>query len=138
MRILSMKRARCAIPPSRIFGLRGYCCIVVTLLSSFSGGWRRAGARAERSDLLALGGASTSGLLGDRTRSTLRLSHRTRLMKGLQLPICLHDHGEFTHHVRNVRTGDRIVTLVVPQSGVHAVADAAEARGRPPGLQGFR
>src|SRR6266568_9582204 len=43
MRILSMKRARCAIPSSKTFGLRGYCCIVVTLLSCFSGGWRRAG-----------------------------------------------------------------------------------------------
>src|SRR6266571_844701 len=42
MRILSMKRARCAIPSSKTFGLRGYCCIVVTLLSCFSGGWRRA------------------------------------------------------------------------------------------------
>jgi len=34
-----------------------------------SRGWRRTGARAERSDLLALGGASTSGLFGDRTRN---------------------------------------------------------------------
>src|SRR2546428_11143847 len=77
MRILSMKRARCAIPPSKTFGLRGYCCIVVTLLSSFSGGWRRAGAPAKRSDLLARGGASTSGLLGERTRASLFLvSHQ--------------------------------------------------------------
>src|SRR2546426_10947611 len=83
-------------------------------------------------------GRKTAGETGGRTHSTPRLAHRTRLMKGLQLPICLHDHGEFTHHVRNVRAGNRIVTLVVPQSGIHPVADAAEARGRPSGLQGFR
>src|SRR5947208_1655011 len=30
MRILSMKRARCAIPPSKTFGLRGYFCVIMS------------------------------------------------------------------------------------------------------------
>src|SRR6266852_1048263 len=69
-------------------------------------------------------------VVGNRRRSRgISVSH-ARLMKCLQLSICLHDHGEFTYDVRNVHAGNRIVTLVVPQSGVHAVADAAEARGR--------
>src|SRR5437016_967361 len=112
-------------------------------MSPEAAGWRRAGTlhflcrgnpvwlpssgRTRRS-----APTSTSGWLGGRTHSTTRLAHRTRLMECLQLPICLHDHGELAHDVRNVRAGNRIVTLVVPQAGVHAVADAAEARGRPP------
>src|SRR5207247_10544471 len=90
MRILSMKRARCAIPPSKTFGLRGYCCIVVSLLSSFSGGWRRAGALAKSSDLRGNpllprrhwveGGVSSTGMLGDRTWSHL-------LLGGDQVPV---------------------------------------------------
>src|SRR3989440_5663152 len=41
----------------------------------------------------------TSGLLGDRTRSALRLAHCTGFVKCLQLPVRLHDHGELTHDI---------------------------------------
>src|SRR5437867_12957664 len=109
MRILSMKRAKCAIPPSKTFGLRGYCCIVVTLLSSFSGGWRRAGTLAKRSDLpgnpllprmqWVEGGASTSGLLGDRTRAQLFLVGDQVYVYKVFLPVNRIEDPPLTHGV---------------------------------------